>query len=113
MKHLKKFNESAVSGGSMPVDIANLSSTMRANNANPAVEFEEEMDHQSENTLNVYSVSVEGMDMMYYIVAAKSVEDVKDIVQRESMVNYIDSDDIYQIEELQTNLKESTIIAQF
>lgn len=44
MKHLKKFESGAVAGGSMPVDIGSLSPTMRRNNANPAVEFEEEID---------------------------------------------------------------------
>lgn len=46
MKHLKplKINEISSPAGSIEVDIANLSPTARYNNANPAIELEEELD---------------------------------------------------------------------
>ena len=58
MKHLKplKLNEISSPAGSIEVDIANLSSTARYNNANPAIELEEEIDELNiEDTLTSLS----------------------------------------------------------
>ena len=111
MKHLKLFktNEISSPAGSIDIDISGMSALDRHNNANPAIELEEEIDVKK---LNVYKASAEGMDMIYYIVAAESLEEVQKIVSQESG-NYVDIDDIFQIEKLQTDKTTSGIIISF
>lgn len=114
MKHLKPFkiNEISSPAGSIDIDISGLSPMARHNNANPAIHLPGEYEEEIDKKLNVYRVGVEGMDMIYYIIAAESIEEAHQIAKTESMSN-VDYDDIFQITELQTNNASSGVIISF
>lgn len=107
MKHLKKFISIDEAFESGTIDMV-MSPLDRVNNANPAIELEEE----NVSTLNVYKATAHGLDNNGFIIVAKSIEEVIEIGNQENMGS-IDPESVSQIQELQTTQTESGVVTSF
>ena len=62
--------------------------------------------------MNVYRAAAVGFDITYFIIAAESIDEAHQIAIDCDMGS-VDIDEVYQVDELSTNLTESEIIFQF